>query len=175
MFERTGDSAPNVLVLTVWPRNADLLIYRNTSARHEFILDRAIHFYDAVEMYKHLLLAYDGSEPSEKALDECVRIAKQAGSSVSLLYLLTPHHLMVVGGRAVPGLAQLERQHAEALRDRAREMLKRGQNRLLASGIACEAILEERADPYRHIVDGAQRLKCDLIVMALTDEEAPSR
>lgn len=116
-------------------------------------------------MYKQIMLAYDGSEPADKALDECIRIAKQTGASVVLLYVLRPHHLMIGGGRLVPGLAQLEHQHAEALRQQAREMLDGAQGRLRACGIDCKAALEEGLDPHKQITDGAQRLKCDLIVM----------
>ena len=116
-------------------------------------------------MYKRIMLAYDGSEPADRALEECLRVAKHAGSSVSLLYVLTPHHLIVGGGRVVPGLAQLERQHAEALRQQAREMLDGAQTRLRTCGVECTVALEEGLDPYQRIVDCAQRLECDLIVM----------
>lgn len=116
-------------------------------------------------MYKHILLAYEGSESADKALDESIRVIKQTGSTLSMLYVLTPHHLMVGGGRPVPGLAQLERQHAEALRQQAREMLDAAQKRVRACGIECDTVLEEGLDPCQHIVETAKRLKCDLIVM----------
>jgi nucleotide-binding universal stress UspA family protein len=116
-------------------------------------------------VYKHIIVAYDGSEPADRALDESIRFAKQAGSSIAILYVLAPHHLMVGGGRLVPGLAQWEREHAEELRRHARQMLDRALDRVRACGIECEAVLEEGLEPDRHIVEGAKRMKCDLIAM----------
>jgi nucleotide-binding universal stress UspA family protein len=117
-------------------------------------------------MYKHMVVAYDGSPLSDKALDEAIEFGKQTGCKISLLYVLTPHHLLVGGGRSIPGLKELERQHAESLRQHAREMLQSAQERIVGAGIACEVVLEEGNHPYQHIVDGAKRLKCDVVVMA---------
>jgi nucleotide-binding universal stress UspA family protein len=60
----------------------------------------------------------------------------------------------------------LERQHAEVLRQQARDMLERAQARFAAAEIPCEVLLEEGYDPYEHIVQDASRMNCDLIVMA---------
>ena len=57
-------------------------------------------------MYKNLIVAYDGSELSDKSLDEAIALARHTASKVSLLYVLAPHHLMM-GTRSAPGLRQL--------------------------------------------------------------------
>jgi nucleotide-binding universal stress UspA family protein len=116
-------------------------------------------------MYKHLMVAYDGSELSDKALEEAIGLAKDRGAKISLLYVLTPHHLLM-GGRSAPGLEKFEKQHMEMLRSHANEMLSRAQERLKRAGVQGDASIEEGSVPYRHIVDGAKRRKCDLIVMA---------
>jgi nucleotide-binding universal stress UspA family protein len=117
-------------------------------------------------MYTHILVAYDGSALSDKALAEAIRLARQGRARVTLLYVLTPHHLLVGGGRLVPGLKEAERQHAELLRQEAREMLAGALGRLTAADIPCEVLLEEGNDPHQHIVQAASRLDCDLVVMA---------
>ena len=117
-------------------------------------------------MYTHILVAYDGSALSDKALAEAIKLARQSCTPVTLLYVLTPHRLLVGGGRLVPGLRELEQQHAELLRQEAREMLGRAHLRVSAAGIPCEVLLEEGQYPYEHIVQGASRLDCDLVVMA---------
>lgn len=117
-------------------------------------------------MYKHMMVAYDGSHLSDKALDEAIEFATQTRCKISLLYVLTPHHLLVGGSSRIPGLKELERQHAETLREHAREMLQSAQDRVKAAGIGCEVVFEEGHHPYQHIVDGATRLKCDVILMA---------
>jgi nucleotide-binding universal stress UspA family protein len=117
-------------------------------------------------MYTHILVAYDGSALSDKALAEATRLAREGRARVTLLYVLTPHHLLIGGGRLVPGLKALEGQHAQMLRQEAREMLSLAQGRLAAADIPCEPLLEEGNDPYQHIVQAANRLNCDLVVMA---------
>jgi nucleotide-binding universal stress UspA family protein len=44
-------------------------------------------------MYKHILMPYDGSPLSDRALAHGVSLAKSVGAKVSLYYLVTPHHL----------------------------------------------------------------------------------
>jgi nucleotide-binding universal stress UspA family protein len=117
-------------------------------------------------MYKRMMVAYDGSTLSDKALNEAIEFAKQSGCKISLLYVLTPHQLLISGGRQVPGLKELERQHAETLRQHAREMMQSAQDRIKTAGIECDVLLEEGVNPYQHIVEGAKRLQCDLVVMA---------
>jgi len=117
-------------------------------------------------MYKHILVAYDGSVLSDKAVAEAIGLAKDSKARVSLIYVLTPHHLLVGGGRPVPGLKQLEQQHAQELRQHASAMLKAAQERLHAGGIEGETLLEDGSHPHEQIVQAAARLRCDLILMA---------
>lgn len=117
-------------------------------------------------MYKHILIAYDGSALSDKAVAEGIRFAKQTGSRASLLYVLTPLHLPAGGAQLSPVVKELERQHAEVLRQHASEMLERAHGRFAEAGVPCEIVLVEGYDPYDHIVQEVSRRNCDLIVMA---------
>ena len=116
-------------------------------------------------MYKHLMVAYDGSELSDRALDEAIAFAKHSASRISLLYVLAPHHLMM-GTRSTIGIQDVEQQHMETFRQHAREMLGRAHERVRAAGIQGDVVLEEGLFPYEHIVKCARRLQCDLIMMA---------
>ena len=117
-------------------------------------------------MYRHILTAYDGSKLSDRAVGEAIEFAKQTGSKISLLFVLTPHHLLIGGGRPAPGLHQLEQQHMATLRQQASEMLKRAEERIKAAGVQCEVLLEDGNQPHERIVETAKQLKCDLILMA---------
>lgn len=117
-------------------------------------------------MYKHILMPYDGSPLSDKALAHCVPLAKSVGAKLSLFYVVTPHHLLIGGGHGAPGLRQLENSYKEELRAHAREMLEAARKLAENAGVACEPVLEEGNDPYEQIVAAAQRLQCDLILMA---------
>lgn len=117
-------------------------------------------------MYKHILLPYDGSELSEKALTEGIGLAKSENAKITLIYVVSPHHLMVGGGRAVPGLKRLEQEYAQNIRDEAQAMLDTARQRAASAGLMVDVVLEDGANAHQCIIDGAQRLKCDLILMA---------
>jgi nucleotide-binding universal stress UspA family protein len=117
-------------------------------------------------MYKHILLPYDGSEISEKALTEAVSIAKCGTAKITLLYVVSPHHLMVGGGRAVPGLKRLEAEYVARIRAEAEAMLEAARQRVASAGLECNAVLQDGESAYQQIIDAATREKCDLIVMA---------
>ncbi|MCC7082400.1 MAG: universal stress protein [Burkholderiales bacterium] len=117
-------------------------------------------------MYKRIVLAYDGSELSNKAVDHGVTLAKDTGAGVTLLYVVTPHHLLVGGGHLAPGLRQFENQYAAELRQHAKEMLESVAQRVRAAGCTADVLVEDGTHPYANIVEAAKRLHADLIVMA---------
>lgn len=117
-------------------------------------------------MYKHILMPYDGSPLSDKALAHCVSLAKSVGAKVSLFYVVTPHHLLIGGGRGAPGLRQLEHIHRDEFMAHAREMLDAARKLAEAAGAECNVLVEEGTDPYEQIIAAAQRLHCDLVLMA---------
>lgn len=117
-------------------------------------------------MYKHILLPYDGSAISDKALAEATGLAKSEQAKITLLYVVGPHHLMVGGGRSIPGLKRLEAEYVEKIRTEAGSMLDGARQSVEAAGLACNALLEDGISAYQQIIDAATREKCDLIVMA---------
>jgi nucleotide-binding universal stress UspA family protein len=73
---------------------------------------------------------------------------------------------LIGGGRGAPGLKQLEQGYQEKLAAHAREMLEAARKLAQTAGIACDAIVEEGNDPYERIIAAADRMQCDLILMA---------
>lgn len=117
-------------------------------------------------MYKHILLPYDGSELSDKALTEAIGLARSEKAKITLFYVVGPHHLMVGGGRAVPGLKRLETEYVEKIRTEAAAMLDAARQRAATAGVDCVTVLEDGTNAYQNIVDAAKRERCDLILMA---------
>ena len=117
-------------------------------------------------MYKHIMLPYDGSPLSDKALRHGIDLAKSVGSKITLIYVVAPHHLLVGGGYAVPGLKRLEQEYQEELTRKARDMLQSAQRHASDAGVACNVHIEDGENPHEHIVDAARQLNCDLILMA---------
>jgi len=117
-------------------------------------------------MYKHILLPYDGSELSDKALTEAIGLARGEKAKITLLYVVGPHHLMVGGGSAVPGLKRLEMEYVEKIRAEATAMLDAARQRACTAGLDCVCVLEDGINAYEKIITVANRDRCDLIVMA---------
>lgn len=121
-------------------------------------------------LYKHIMLPYDGSPLSDKALREGMGLAKSENSEnakITLIYVISLHHLTVGGASAAPGMKRWEQEYAENMRAQAKQMLEAAREHVVAAGLACDTlVVDNGAGPYQHIIAGASRLKCDLIVMA---------
>jgi nucleotide-binding universal stress UspA family protein len=130
-------------------------------------VDRLAHDEGEQLMYKHIMLPYDGSPLSEKALREGMGLAKSENAKITLIYVISLHHLTVAGASTAPGMEGWEREYAENMRSQAKQMLEAARERAVAAGLVCETlVVNNGAGPYQHIIDSASRLKCDLIVMA---------
>lgn len=116
-------------------------------------------------MYKRILLPTDGSELSEKAVTSGVLFAKNIGASVVGVYVIT-----------TPRQDQLEAwlhhdahyaERRQALFEKfADQYLSFVSNSALAEEVPCTCQLVRAADPYQGIVGTADKMGCDLIVMA---------
>jgi nucleotide-binding universal stress UspA family protein len=93
-------------------------------------------------------------------------LAADGKAKITAIYVLAPHHLLVGGGRAVPGLKELEQQYSEQLERNAQAMLLAAQRQATTAGVECDVLVEHGTNPHEHIVEAARRLQCDLIVMA---------
>lgn len=113
-------------------------------------------------MYKHILIAFDGTELSEKALRQGVQLAKAVGAKVTALYVTMPWAAVAVGEIAV--MFPPEEYEANAAKA-ASEQLKCATETAKALGVPCEAMHSSESQPYKAIVDTAANKGCDLIVM----------
>ena len=116
-------------------------------------------------MFKHILIALDGSRFAERAVDPALQLALRFESQVTLLRAAAPVPQPVVMG---PGLnlahldlqrraAELEMKEAEAYLDSIRRQW---------SGLGIPVRVEvTRGDPAEMIVDSAASVDADLIVM----------
>jgi nucleotide-binding universal stress UspA family protein len=115
--------------------------------------------------YSHLLVPSDGSDRSLRAVREAVRLAAALGSRITVLTVEQQPRM------PVPGMGErLDAATLATLASAARE----GSERVVAEALAiasaagvvatADRISGER--PHRAIVAVAERLSCDLIVMA---------
>jgi len=115
--------------------------------------------------YSHLLVPSDGSDRSQRAVREAVRLAVALGARITVLTVEQQPRMPVPGmGERLDGatLATL----ASAAREESERVLAEALAIAAAAGVAAtvERISGER--PHQAIVAAADRLACDLIVMA---------
>ena len=96
-------------------------------------------------MYKHILVATDGSELSNQAVEYAVALAKAVNAGITAIGVSTRDS----------GPADRATKHLEIAKDIA-----------AACRVSCDGLHIEHAQPYQAIIDAANARKCDLIVMA---------
>jgi nucleotide-binding universal stress UspA family protein len=113
-------------------------------------------------MYKHILIAFDGSELSEKAMRQGLELAKAIGAKVTALYVWMPWANIAVGEIAV--MFPPEEYETNAIKG-ADAQLQRVSEAAKIAGVTCVTKNASDAQPYKAIIDTANAEGCDLIVM----------
>ena len=114
-------------------------------------------------MFKHILIPTDGSDLSLKAVLYGVKLAKSCGAKVTGLTVAVPYRVVAVDAVLIPLDEGDYEERSRSFSERALDQVKIAAD---AAGVTCETIREVHDQPYRAIVDAAQALNCDLIVMA---------
>jgi len=115
-------------------------------------------------MYKNVLLPVDGSELSQRAVNECIGLVKSTGAKVSLIHVIARFHLHY---RGAPQLVRkIEKEHEDDARQLAKEWIDKLVERVRAEGVDCEGVIVVGEHTYTEIIDMADQRGCDLIVMA---------
>jgi len=115
--------------------------------------------------YSHLLVPSDGSDRSQRAVREAVRLAVALGARITVLTVEQQPRMPVPGmGERLDGATLVTL--ASAAREESERVLAEALAIAAAAGVAAtvERISGER--PHQAIVAAADRLACDLIVMA---------
>jgi len=114
-------------------------------------------------MYAHILIATDGSDLANRAVEQGLTLAKALGSKVTAITVTEPWTAAVSGEWAVAfPVAEYEKAaaaNAEKILEQVTEAAKR-------IGIACETRHIKDQFAAEGIVDEAKERGCDLIVMA---------
>lgn len=113
-------------------------------------------------MYKHILIATDGSELAAKAVTSGIELAKRLGAKLTAVTASEPWSAMIMGdpGTTFP-IMEYERMAAE----NAANILDAVSTLAKSAGVACETV-HVMSYPADAIIDTAKAKGCDLIVMA---------
>jgi nucleotide-binding universal stress UspA family protein len=117
-------------------------------------------------MYKHILIATDGSELAEKAVVHGLELAKAVGAKASAIVVEHTFNVFDVPESRIREMPQAFREHAEQIKKHATKVLDHVGSLAKAQGVPYVGIQKEHDQPYAAIIDTAKENGCDLIVMA---------
>lgn len=121
-----------------------------------------------VSQFSRILLPYDGKEMSDKALEEAVKLAKQIGSHITILYVIDERYARpsdVFSFLKEEGsLGEAKMQLRKVLSSAAEKMLEEKLGKLKDNGI--NAVMEiAYGAPSEEILKFAESKKFDMIIM----------
>lgn len=114
-------------------------------------------------MYRHLLIATDGSELAEKAVAQGLALAKELAAKVTAVTVTEPLAPMVGGEAVYPTLIV---DYDKAIEASAKKILAPIREAAVTKGVACDTVHAKDQYPADAIVETAKAKACDLIVMA---------
>jgi nucleotide-binding universal stress UspA family protein len=117
-------------------------------------------------MYRHILIATDGSVLAEKGVSHGLSLAKSVGAKVTALIVEAPFNVFDVRESRVRQMSEAFAQHAELTKQHAAKVLNHVADSAKAAGVPCQTVQVEHDHPYQAIVTTAKDKGCDLIVMA---------
>jgi nucleotide-binding universal stress UspA family protein len=117
-------------------------------------------------MYAHILVAMDGSDLADRALDQTITIAKALNSDVTVVTVSEPASVVGAGyyagtgyiGDPIPGLI-------EAQEKAAKDLLAKAEVKVKAAGLPVKTVYVNDSFPAEGIVVTAEEIGADLIVM----------
>lgn len=108
-------------------------------------------------VYIHILLTTDGSELAQRGVDHGLRLAKELGSKVTALTVTRPYPLR--SATTADAWETGQKEHAD-------EVLAPIRKVAFKMGVQAHVVHAKNESAAEAIVETAQKLGCDLIVMA---------
>ncbi|MBN9221485.1 MAG: universal stress protein [Mesorhizobium sp.] len=118
-------------------------------------------------MYKHLLIATDGSELADKGVAHGLTLAKDIGAAVTFVTVSEQFPMLAWGG-AMAGYAAGDELavYQEEARRYGKQVLDKCKASADAAGVTAQVVHVEDKRPAEAILELSQARGCDLIVMA---------
>jgi nucleotide-binding universal stress UspA family protein len=126
-------------------------------------------------MYKHILIATDGSELATKALEHGLALANRDNSQTTVVTVTEPWSALDVSHEVRQGRLDAVGHFEEIAAAAAKRILDGAVQRANAHGVTCNVIHVKDQHPAEGIVAVAKDKGCDLIVMASHGRRGMSR
>jgi nucleotide-binding universal stress UspA family protein len=119
-------------------------------------------------MYKNILLPIDGSQPSLRAAQHGIELAKCLNAKVTVIMVTTPWATQFAREPAVvvPGVVVPRTEYDLRTEQAACNCLRVVIDEARSAGVPSKAVHLRHRDPYVAIIDAARKEGCHLIVMA---------
>jgi nucleotide-binding universal stress UspA family protein len=117
-------------------------------------------------MLTHMLIATDGSELADKAVNEGLALAARAGARVTALTVTESWSALEMTDRARAGSPNPIDEFIKRAERRANDILGGVLMKAKALQVPCETVHRPESTPAEAIVEEADKRNCDMIVMA---------
>ena len=126
-------------------------------------------------MYKHILIATDGSELAGRAVAHGLALAKEIKAPVTLVTVTKPWSALDLAHETRLGHPDPVHQFEDMAAGSAKVILDAAAQKAKIAGIACELVHVSDQHPAEGIISIAEKKGCDLIVMASHGRRAAGR
>jgi nucleotide-binding universal stress UspA family protein len=113
-------------------------------------------------MYKHILVATDGSEISGRAVSHAIELAQKLKARLLITTITEPFHILSLG---VEQLESTRPEYNRLMTDRAQTILSSAAKIASEARVECQIYHQSADNPYAAILNVANDRDCDLIVV----------
>jgi nucleotide-binding universal stress UspA family protein len=117
-------------------------------------------------MYKHILVATDGSKLSAKAIPAAVALAKSSGAKLTGVYVIEKYVAAAFADGVMYGPVMSPKRYKEITGRESRKALGAVEREASANGVQCTTMAIIADSPWAGIIVAATSKRADLIVMA---------
>jgi nucleotide-binding universal stress UspA family protein len=117
-------------------------------------------------MYKHILVATDGTKLSAKAVKAAARLAKTCNARLAAVYAMQPYPDPVYSEGAAFGPRMSRSRYMQVAEREARKALAAVEIEAQTAAVPFSSVLVTDAQPWKAIIRAARSRRCDVIVMA---------
>jgi nucleotide-binding universal stress UspA family protein len=120
----------------------------------------------SVHVFKHILIATDGSRLAAKGAGMAIKLARALGAKVTGVCVIEPYPQAVYGEAAFYYTGPTVQELKKGLTRHARKALATIETQAKSAGVACATHVVTAPRPFEGILRAARGRRCDLIAMA---------
>lgn len=126
-------------------------------------------------MFSHLLVATDGSEPSARALRTAATLAQRLSAQLTICYVCMPYSALVLPASPQSASVVLDQDSFRRQSSQRRQQVLGPAVAMAAElGVMAQTLSREHLQPWSGILEAADAVAADLIVMSPLDPRESS-